>query len=465
MIGQITDLHARGAIHGSASHVERRSRAMFELLPRAIEIFKAHNVDLLVVTGDLIDVPHWILEPSDYYQMPIEPWLPLIKADYRHIKAILDESSLPYMVLPGNHDYEPVMWQVFDKAQNILEIQPENLNEPVTEPGQPYRIVRFYDREWEGHVPRRFDRERTLWLDMLNDKTSPPQIHLQHYVITPAVDSSYPHNYLEAEELTRKTVDSEQVVLSLAGHYHKGSDLLRMAHTHFAVGPAFCVFPHPVRIYTVEPDQVALETIPLCSEPHGAGRRVVFLDRDGVINDMASYRSGPEEMRLLPGVAEAICRLREAGFAIVIVTNQSAVGAGYTSPRVVEMVHERMCQLLVEATGEPSAQPDAIMYSIGAGRKAVQPQWADRATSKPSPHMLQQAQSLLGLDPTGAWMVGDRLSDLRAARAFGATPLLVRTGYGQQTEGKLRAAGFNDATVCDDLGAAVGYILQVESQT
>ncbi|MCB0121849.1 MAG: HAD-IIIA family hydrolase, partial [Caldilineaceae bacterium] len=203
-----------------------------------------------------------------------------------------------------------------------------------------------------------------------------------------------------------------------------------------------------------------METIPLCTEPHNAGRRVVFLDRDGVINDLPSYHTGPEAMALIPGAAQALLTLKQAGYAVVVITNQSAVGAGYTSPRTVNMVHERMCQLLVEATGEIAAQPDAIFYSIGAGSRAVQPEWADRSTNKPSPQMLQQAQSLLGLNPNGAWMVGDRLSDLEAALAFGATPILVRTGDGRETEEELGAAGLAPIAICNNLPAAVRHILQ-----
>lgn len=452
-IGHITDLHARSAIYGSANNAARRSRAMNELLNHALTHFKAHKVDLIVVTGDLVDVPSFVLDPSDYYHMPIEPWLPLIEADYRQIKALLDNAGMPYIVLPGNHDYEPMMWQVFDQVRDVVDIQ-------AGQSETTYRVARFCDREWEGHVPRRFDRERQRWLDLLADQQSPPQIHLQHYVITPPVESSYPHNYLEAEELLYQTANAEQVVLSLAGHYHRGSDLQKFANTYFTVGPAFCEFPHPIRIYEVTPGQVTMETISLCTEPHDAGRQVVFLDRDGVINDLPSYRTGPEAMTLIPGAAQAILDLKHAGYAVVVITNQSAVGAGYTSPRVVDMVHERMCQLLVETTGDPAAQPDAIFYSIGAGSSAVQPAWADQSTNKPSPQMLQQAQSLLGLDPNGAWMVGDRASDIEAAQAFGATPILVRTGNGRQTEELLDTAQLEQIAICDDLLTAVRHILQ-----
>ena len=426
---------------------------MSELLNHALAHFKARAVDLIVVTGDLVDVPTFILEPNDYYHMPVAPWLPLVEADYRQIKALLDNAGIPYVVLPGNHDYEPLMWQVFDRSCNVVDIQAGTSD-------TPYRVARFCDREWEGHVPRRFDRERKRWLELLADKQSPPQIHLQHYVITPAVASSYPHNYLEAEELLCRTIATEQVVLSLAGHYHRGSELQKIGNTYFAVGPAFSEFPHPIRIYEVTPEQVTMETIPLWTEPHNAGRRVVFLDRDGVINDLPSYHTGPEAMHLIPGAAEALLTLKQAGYAVIVITNQSAVGAGYTSPRIVDMVHERMCQLLVEATGDPTAQPDAIFYAIGAGSRAVQPKWVDQSTNKPSPQMLQQAQSLLGLNPNGAWMVGDRLSDLEAALAFGATPILVRTGDGQETEGELGAAGLAPIAICDNLPAAVRHILQ-----
>ena len=460
-IGHITDLHARHAIHGSASVVARRSRDMFHLLPRAIERLKEQGVDLLVLTGDLVDVPTFILEPNDYYHMPVEPWLPLIEADYRQVKAILDAADLPYMVLPGNHDYEPVMWRVFDCSANVLEVNPTNA-QPLDD-SKRYRLVRFCDREWDEHVPRRFDRERKLWLEMLADKQSPPQIHLQHYVIIPRVESSYPHNYLEADDLSIRMNRSGRVLLSISGHFHRGSEIHNENGCRFVVGPAFCEFPHPVSIYTLTADQVDMERFSLSNESPKAGRPVVFLDRDGVINDISSYNTGPEEMTLIPGAAGAIRHLRKAGYTVVVITNQSAVGLGHVSARVVDMVHERMCQLLVEETGDPDAQPDAIFFSTGAGENAIHKTWADQSMNKPSSLLLHQAKSLLGLDRNNSWMVGDRVSDMQAGIAFGAVPILVRTGHGRRSEEELRKTEIDGVVVLNTLKEAATYINSARS--
>lgn len=445
-IGQITDLHARHAIHGSSAVPQRRSRDAFALLPQAIDLLKDHGVDFLVLTGDLVDVPTFILQPNDYYQIDMDAWLPLVEADYRLLKEILDGCDLPYMVLPGNHDYEPILWQVFDRSMNVVDVE------------QGYRLVRFCDREWQGHVPRRFDRERKLWMQMLADEQSPPQIHLQHYVITPDLNEEYPHTYFEGHHLREQMAASGQVILSLSGHYHSGTDLINADGCHFTVCPAFGEFPHPLRVYTVDGNQVSMQQFCLAEQPYRAGRKVVFLDRDGVINTLASYNTGPEAMALIPGASQAILRLRQAGYAVVVITNQSSIGFGHVSPAIVDTVHERMCQLLVEEAGDRDAQPDAIFFSSGAGDKAVHPTLADLSLTKPSPALLQQAATLLGLDPTDAWMVGDRVSDLQAALAYGATPILVRTGDGTRTETVLSEQGLKEVVVCENIDIAVNYI-------
>lgn len=447
IIGHLTDFHARQAIHGSSATVARRSRDVFELLPKAIAILKTQGVNFLAITGDLIDVPTFMLAPNDYYQTPLADWLSLVRADYEQLKQILDASGLPYMVLPGNHDYEPILWQIFEESPLAIEVE------------QGYRVVRFFDREWAGHIPRRFDRERKLWERMIADEQSPPQIHLQHYVITPELNDDYPHTYFEGEDLRERTAASGRVTLSLSGHYHRGTDLINADGCYFAVGPAFCEFPHPFRIYEVEDERVNMRTLTLLERPHRADRKVVFLDRDGVISEAPSYNTGPEALVLIPGAARAILALRQAGYAVVVNTSQSCVGKGYVSREVVDMVHERMCQLLVAEAGKQMAQPDAIFFSAGAGEQAVHHTLADKSLAKPSPALLQQAETLLALDPKNAWMVGDRLSDLQTGLAYGATPILVRTGLGRETEKNLTQAESAQQIVCDNLTTAANYIL------
>ena len=169
---------------------------------------------------------------------------------------------------------------------------------------QGYRLVRFYDREWDFCMPRRVDRERKLMEQMLADKTSNPQIHFQHYNIEPKIDHPYPHNYYECEHLKKQLIEAPQVIASISGHYHPGTELLDCEGTSFTTGPAFTEFPHRYRIYEFNDDDMRVEKYQALEEPLETGKPVVFLDRDGVINDLDAYSSGPEEMSLIPGSAD-----------------------------------------------------------------------------------------------------------------------------------------------------------------
>ncbi len=418
-IGHITDLHARNFLPGSSAINRRRSRLMPALFTQALARFQAEKVDFIAVTGDLLDVPEFLLTPDDYYDHQPQPWLTDAIRDYQSFKDALDSTGIPYMVVPGNHDHEPTMWQVFDRSQNTLDL-----------PG--CRVYRFSDREWSGHVPRRLDRERVLFDTTLADGPQ-HQIHLQHYVVTPALNKGYPHTYFESDWLVKRTVDSGKNILSLSGHYHEGTELLPHANAFFTTGAAFAQCPHPIRIYETGPGGISHQTINLTSQPVESGRKVVFLDRDGVINTLPSYRTGPEAMALIPGSADAIKRLREAGYAIVVVTNQSAIGAGFVLDETVRAVNNKMCRLLLEESGSYASQPDAIYLETNAGNSAVHPSFADASRAKPSPAMLHEATKLLNLTLQGGFMVGDSQVDIAAARAAGVTPFLVETGHGPHT--------------------------------
>lgn len=417
VLGHLTDLHLRVHQPHAAAGPATRSRVVADLLPRALVRLKQRGCDLVALTGDLVDVPLWLLHPHDYYRFDTAGWLPLVEADYRLLHDLLEASGLPYIVLPGNHDHEPTLWRVFDPAEN-------------ERAAAGHRVLRFCDREWLFNVPRRIDREMKRWRAALTDDDPRPQVHMQHYPILPHIDRDYPYNYREAEFLRRGLAESGRVKLALAGHYHGGSDLLADGACRFSIGPAFAKTPHAFRVYELADDRVTMETHALVDRPVGAGRRVVFLDRDGVINDRPRYNTGPEEMTLIPGAGRAILALRRAGFAVVVITNQSCIGSGNVLEDTVQAVNDRMCRLLVDEAGNLDAQPDAIFYSREAGARAVLPSYADTSRAKPAPAMLNEAADLLGLERAGAWMVGDALVDMQAAAAFGARPVLVETGHG-----------------------------------
>ncbi len=140
-------------------------------------------------------------------------------------------------------------------------------------------------------------------------------------------------------------------------------------------------------------------------------RRAAFLDRDGVINRKAlkgEYVTRWEEMQILPGVSEAIVRLNQAGFRVIVVTNQRCVAKGLISTAELEVLHQQLCEALAAA----GATIDAIYYCP----HEMQPPCRCR---KPQPGMLLDAARTHDIDLTASWMVGDSDIDVEAGRRAG----------------------------------------------
>ncbi len=440
-IAHITDFHLRASQPGTSIIAKRRSHAMTALVPKALEAITKQKPDFLAVTGDLLDVPGWMMSPIPGFRgdKP-ELWFDAAVEDYRMIKGWLDATGIPYMVLPGNHDLPDALWKVFDPAANILEVGGA-------------LFARFCDYEHEGHRPRRFHPERDRWEHLLKQKGL-PQVHIQHYVITPALNAGYPHTYEEGEELARRTNASGCVKLSLSGHYHRGTPLINYGNTTFATTPAFCEAPFSWRIYDLDlsSGETRVEEYELGQQPE---RPVVFLDRDGVINTLPSYRVGAEAMKLIPGSATAIRKLNDAGYATAVITNQSAIGMGYVSEAVVALVNDVMHRLLAE---EGDARLDAIYYTSAAGVYANLPHYLDDRQAKPSCHLLQEATAELNLNSKDAWMVGDSVVDMEAALAYGARPILVQSGNGANVAAKVQER-WPQIPIAPDLKSAVDLVL------
>ncbi|MFA4901514.1 MAG: HAD family hydrolase [Desulfobaccales bacterium] len=176
----------------------------------------------------------------------------------------------------------------------------------------------------------------------------------------------------------------------------------------------------------------------------------VFLDRDGTINEEMGYINHVSRFRLLPQVGPAIRRLNEAGFKVVIVTNQSGAARGYFPASLVAEVHEHLKTLLAAA----GAQLDGIYACLHSPGENC-------ACRKPHPTLIQQAARELDLDLTRSYAVGDRYNDIQTAANAGVQGILVLTGYGQGEYGYLRAAQkVQPVHVAPDLGEAVEWILQ-----
>ena len=183
-------------------------------------------------------------------------------------------------------------------------------------------------------------------------------------------------------------------------------------------------------------------------------RPAVFLDRDGTINREVDYLADPDDLELLPGVAEALRSLQNAGYLLCVVTNQSGVARGRFDETRLEEIHARLRALLA-AKGVALDWIGYCPHHDNVGSPAYR---ADCSCRKPQPGMLIEAAARLGVALDRSWCVGDSLRDVDAGERAGAAGLLVRTGKGASEEQRAASEG-RQVEVVDDLGAAARRIL------
>ena len=152
--------------------------------------------------------------------------------------------------------------------------------------------------------------------------------------------------------------------------------------------------------------------------------KLVILDRDGTINhDSEHHIKSLDEWRPLKGSLEAIARLTQAGYRIVVATNQSGIARGLFSTRALFDIHEALQRAAAQAGG----RIDAFFFCPHAADAGCQ-------CRKPQPGMLLEVARRFNVALKDTYMVGDALRDVQAAAAAGARPVLVLTGKGQKTQ-------------------------------
>ncbi|MBU0943018.1 MAG: D-glycero-beta-D-manno-heptose 1,7-bisphosphate 7-phosphatase [Proteobacteria bacterium] len=163
---------------------------------------------------------------------------------------------------------------------------------------------------------------------------------------------------------------------------------------------------------------------------NSAPRAAVFLDRDGTINEQMGYINHTCRFQLLPGAAEAIKKLNDAGIPVVVVSNQSGLARGYFPEELLLAVHEKMARLLAEK----GAHVDGIYYCPHHPEAKEKKFREVCSCRKPKPGLILQAAEEMNLAPERSFVVGDRWSDIKTAANCGARSILVRTGYGRGDE-------------------------------
>jgi D-glycero-D-manno-heptose 1,7-bisphosphate phosphatase len=154
--------------------------------------------------------------------------------------------------------------------------------------------------------------------------------------------------------------------------------------------------------------------------------KAVFLDRDGTINVEVQYLSQVQDFQFIPGVPWALKCLKDAGFLLVVVTNQSGIGRGYYDEADLDSIHSHMHEDLTTF----GASIDACYFCPHHPEHGIGDYRQECGCRKPLPGMLQQAALDLDIDLAASFMIGDKLGDVEAGLAAGCTSFLVLTGHG-----------------------------------
>ncbi len=175
--------------------------------------------------------------------------------------------------------------------------------------------------------------------------------------------------------------------------------------------------------------------------------KLIILDRDGVINyDSDQFIKSPEEWKPIPGSLEAIARLNQDGYRVVVATNQSGIGRGLFDMPTLNAIHDKMHKSLAQVGG----RIDAIFFCPHTNE-------ADCSCRKPKSGMMLEISARYGVGLADVPAVGDSLRDLEAVARLGAIPYLVLTGKGVKTKEK---GGLPEGTqIFPDLAAVTASLL------
>jgi len=177
----------------------------------------------------------------------------------------------------------------------------------------------------------------------------------------------------------------------------------------------------------------------------------VFLDRDGTVIEDTGYVHEPGKVKLLPGVARAIKQLNEHGFLAITVSNQSGIARGLYTVADYAAVQRRLAELL--QAPPHGAHLDRAYFCPHHPRFT-----GPCECRKPGLKLFRDAAAALDIDLARSWWVGDRLSDVLPAGAFGGKAILVAVGEGNLDQGQARAMG---VTVVPDLAQGVAEIVRL----
>ena len=180
----------------------------------------------------------------------------------------------------------------------------------------------------------------------------------------------------------------------------------------------------------------------------------IFLDRDGTINEEMGYLSTPNDLRLIPGAADAIREANRYGFKVFVTTNQSGVARGLITEEQLAKIH----RTLIEKLQQNNAHLDTIYYCPHHPEIGEAPYRNNCECRKPNTGMLIRASKEHNLDLTKSFVIGDKMIDIQTGNNAGAIPILVLTGYGKKELVLCKHNNIRIDYIAEDIIDAIHYI-------
>lgn len=186
------------------------------------------------------------------------------------------------------------------------------------------------------------------------------------------------------------------------------------------------------------------------------GRIAVFFDRDGTLIEDVGYLRTPDEVRLIPGAAEAIRKLNDRQILTCVISNQSGVARGLLTEADLVLIHDRLQRMLASA----GAHLDRIYYCPHHPTEGRPPYNIECTCRKPRTGMLQRAAGEFPIALEKSFVIGDKTLDIETAKAAGTRSILVLTGYGRSSVDDCRRAGIVPEYITPTVAEAVTFIMQ-----
>ena len=183
--------------------------------------------------------------------------------------------------------------------------------------------------------------------------------------------------------------------------------------------------------------------------------RAIFLDRDGTIIEDIGYINSPQQIKFIPGAIEAIKTFNEAGFIVVVITNQAGVARGLVTEDMLQTIDKTMHKWLLHG----GAHLDGIYYCPHHPEHGVYPYKQQCECRKPHPGLIKKAQKDFNIDLAQSYMIGDKATDIEAGKKAGTKTVFVLSGRGKEERANLKEPPDH---ISVDLAAAVDWIKKNE---